>query len=356
MDVGVLCEGEETFQELLATYLEHGHLKDPELLQRIPGIVFRTGETLLTTAPRAPIEPLDRLPFPDRDLLGTQDTVIMLTSRGCPYKCLYCASTRFWRGIRLFSAEYIVREIRDLVERHHVRHIVFFDDLFIVSKERIRQLVPLIRAEKLHKRVSFNCLATANLVDDEIAQLLRNMNVRRVGMGLESGSERILKHLKGAHASVEKNMNAVRILVRRGIETEGSFILGAPDETEQDMLETLNFIRKSPLDRFDVHLLTPYPGTPFWDYALKRGLVSRDMSWERLYRDFAHNPDQALFLCEKTSRERAHEIFLELRAERDARDRKLTAKANLKVALTNPATIPRLIIRAVTRIAAKEHP
>ncbi len=329
MDVGVLREGEETFVELIAAYLEQDGLRKPEVLRGIPGIVFRDGDAIVRTKPRPPIEPLDTLPFPDRDLLGREHR-IMITSRGCPYRCVYCASTRFWRGVRMFSPEYIVREISHLHDRYGMRHITLFDDLFIVDKERVRRLVELIRSARLHKRVSLNCLATANLVDDEIAELLRKMNVRRVGMGLESGSERILKSLKGKHASVEANRNAVRTLARHGLEIEGAFVIGAPDETEQDMLDTLRFVQENPLDLFEVYLLTPYPGTPLWDHAIERGLVSPNMPWNRLNSDFAREPEEAIFLCERTSRERTHEIYLRLLRERPTRTRKKIIQATFR--------------------------
>jgi radical SAM superfamily enzyme YgiQ (UPF0313 family) len=353
MDVGVVCEGEETFVELVSAYLEHDGLTGPEVLRNISGIVFHEGDAISETRTRAPIKPLDRLPFPDRKLLEAEDTAIMLTSRGCPYECFYCASTRFWRGVRMFSPEYVVREIVHIIEEHAVDHIVLFDDLFIVSKERVRKLAALVRSEGLHKRISFNCVARATLVDDEIASLLRSMNVQRVALGLESGSERILRYLKGKQASVEENRKAVETLARHGLETEGSFVIGAPDEAEHDMLETVRFIEKSPLDRFDVHLLTPYPGTPLWDLALERGLVSSEMRWDRLYRDFAEKPDEAIFLCERTSRERAHEIYLELMDEREVRERRLHRRKTIKAALRNPSLIPSLVSRVARRVGRK---
>jgi len=353
MDIGVLGEGEETFVELIAVFLDQDGLKKPEVLRGIPGIVFHDGDSIVHTKPRPPIEPLDTLPFPDRDLLGPEHH-IMITSRGCPYRCVYCASTRFWRGVRMFSPEYIVREIAHLRDEHGMRHITLFDDLFIVDKERVRRLVELVRSAGLHKRVSFNCLATANLIDDEIAELLRRMNVRRVGIGLESGSDRILKSLKGKHASVEANRNAVRILARHGLEVEGAFVIGAPDETEHDMLDTLRFVQENPLDLFEVYLLTPYPGTPLWDYALKRGLVSPHMQWDRLNSDFTRKPEGAIFLCEKTPRERTHDIYLRLLRERPTRTRKRIVQAAIKKPILLSSLIDRAARRAWRKIVRRE--
>jgi radical SAM superfamily enzyme YgiQ (UPF0313 family) len=116
------------------------------------------------------------------------------------------------------------------------------------------------------------------------------------------------------------------------------------------MLETVRFIDESPLDRFDVHLLTPYPGTPLWDHALERGLVSPEMRWDKLYRNFAEKPDEAIFLCESTSRERAHEIYLGLMREREVRERRLHRRNTIRTALRNPALIPSLVSRVVRRV------
>jgi radical SAM superfamily enzyme YgiQ (UPF0313 family) len=246
----------------------------------------------------------------------------------------------------MFSPEYIVREISYLRDVYGARHITLFDDLFVIDKERVRRLVELVRSAGLHKRVSFNCLARANLVDDEIAELLRKMNVRRVGMGLESGSDRMLKRLKGRDCSVEGNRRAVLALARHGLETEAAFLIGAPGETEQDMLETLRFVQENPLDLFEVYLLAPYPGTPLWDYALERGLVSPDMSWDRLNSDFVRQPDEAIFLCDATTRERTHEIYLRLLRERPTRRRGRMIQAAYK----NPILLKSLIGRIATNV------
>ncbi|MDP2726369.1 MAG: cobalamin-dependent protein, partial [Dehalococcoidia bacterium] len=120
-DVGVLGEGEETFLEICRQYEAQGRL-EPETLSHTPGIVFHGDGGTVVTPPRPLIEPLDRIPFPRRDLFqepwdsSFHQDMHMLTSRGCPYKCVFCFSTQYWGRIRFFSPKYVVEEIKELVE------------------------------------------------------------------------------------------------------------------------------------------------------------------------------------------------------------------------------------------------
>lgn len=154
MDIAVLGEGEQTFLELLEAYEENG--LDKEKLSKIDGIAYRCNKKLVITPRRELIRPLDRIPFPARDLLHT-NSFYMFTSRGCPYRCIFCSSSFFWQSIRYFSPRYVVREITELVERYNAKFINLFDDLFIGNKRRLREIAQLLREEKLHQRVEFAC-------------------------------------------------------------------------------------------------------------------------------------------------------------------------------------------------------
>ncbi|MBI2266386.1 MAG: radical SAM protein [Armatimonadetes bacterium] len=144
-------------------------------------------------------------------------------------------------------------------------------------------------------------------------RLLAEMNVVSVGMGLESGSQRVLQYLKGKNSGIEENRSAIRMLKKYKIAANASFIMGCPDETREEILETLDFIKKSDLDLFDVYVLTPFPGTPTWTYALERGLVSEEMDWDRLNVTFASHHKKAIILSEVLTREELHRLFQEFR-------------------------------------------
>jgi radical SAM superfamily enzyme YgiQ (UPF0313 family) len=127
---------------------------------------------------------------------------------------------------------------------------------------------------------------------------LRQINVTRVAVGLESGSERILKVIKGKEASLEGSRNAVRLLKKYGFNVTAGFILGLPGETKADMQATYQFIKSLPLDGGGSSLAVPYPKTSLWDYAIKMKLadIKMDFSKMRLVNNFSLPPSAYNFI------------------------------------------------------------
>ena len=281
MDVAVLGEGERTICELMEGFAIYGFFHTQKL-HAIDGIAYRENGNLNVTPTRKFIEPLDSIPFPARELLNTSAFGNIFSSRGCPYRCLFCASTRYWNKLRFFSAEYVVAELVEMVEKYGAKRISFYDDLMIADKQRFERIAELIRNAPALVKTKFGINARANLITDHTAQVLKAMHVNSVGMGLESGNERTLRYLKGGSVSVEDNYNAVKILQRYGISANASFVIGSPDETREEILDTLHFIKTSGLNFVDTFVLVPFPGTPVWDYAKSIGAVSDDMNWDRL--------------------------------------------------------------------------
>ncbi len=306
-DLGVLGEGEETIVELMELFLRKGGLPHDDL-SRIDGIIFRDSDKIKFTKPRLTIKDIDSISMPARDLLKIDKHTYMFTSRGCPYKCVFCASTRFWNKVRFFSAEYVVEEIRELVDKYNVKLISFYDDLFIADYKRLNRISSLIRKDSKLKDVCFTCNVRANLVTDEIVQLLKQMNVRSVNMGLESGCDRTLKYLKPS-VTLQQNIDDVNAVKRHGLACNGSFIIGCTHETQENILETYAFIKKLPINLTDIYVLTPYPGTPVWDYAKSRGLVSEDMQWSKIEINFQNNFQQAIIVSETLSRKEIIRLF-----------------------------------------------
>ena len=340
MDVGVTGEGEETICDLFELFLRKGTF-DKDDLPGIRGIIYWDNGRIATTDRREPIFPLDELPLPARDLFGIQPNTYMFTSRGCPYRCTFCASSRFWRKIRIFSAEYLVKEIEHLVRVYNVRSIQFYDDIFSVEVQRVRKTIDLLKEKDILGKVDFSCTIRANMVNDEIIKLLKELGAKSIGMGLESGCNKTLRYLKGDNIDIKDNENAIRIIRKQGIGVHCSFIIGSPEEDKKDVLETLRFIKKNQLTGFDTYVLTPYPGTPVWDYALSRGLVAEKMDWDRLNVDFSDNYDSAIILSEKLTRKEIHALFLRFGHEQ----RKNAIYSSVKTGLRNPSKIPGFLKR-----------
>jgi anaerobic magnesium-protoporphyrin IX monomethyl ester cyclase len=309
MAVGVLGEGEETICELFDMFRRSGGFTE-EHLGAVRGIIYRrTDGGLCRTAQRPQVRPLDRIPFPARDLLEIRTDAHIFTTRGCPFRCVFCASSRFWNTVRLFSAEYVAAEIEHLVTHYGVTRINFLDDLFTCDLGRIRRLKELLQQRGLLRKLRFAGAIRAELVNEETMALLKELGVEGVGLGLESGSDRTLKYLKGSGASVAQNEKAVATIKKHGIRVFGSFVIGSPLEDEGEIMDTLRFIRRTGVDGFAVYVLTPFPGTPVWDYATRRGLVSEHMDWRVLNVRFEENSASAIILSETLTREELRRLY-----------------------------------------------
>jgi len=318
MDVAVIGEGEEAIKELFAVFLKSGKFPKKELY-KIKGLAFWDGRKVVQTEKRPPVANMDTIPNPARDLMKIEKCTHVFSSRGCPYRCVFCASSRFWNSTRFFSAKYVVAEIKYLYEHFGVREVDFWDDLFIVSKPRIKEIIVLLRKEKLLGKIRFSCAVRSNLVDESMVRLLKKMNVKGVSMGLESGTPRILNYLKGSTINIKDHMRAIRVLKKYDIEPSASFIIGSPDETREEIMQTFKFIKDSKLRGFGVYVLTPLPGTPIWEYAKERRMVNEKMDWSSLNVEFLENHEAAIIVSETLSREELYRLILMFKAEQKKR-------------------------------------
>jgi anaerobic magnesium-protoporphyrin IX monomethyl ester cyclase len=333
MDVGVIGEGELSIVELVRWFQKYGNFKN---IDEIKGIVFRKDGRVFLTKSRDPIFPLDNIAMPARDILPASPNWHMFTSRGCPYRCFFCASSRFWNKTRFFSAEYVVNEIEYLVRDHNAKAIEFWDDLFIADMKRLERIVELMGRRQLIGKVMFNCAVRSNTVNNESVRLMKEMGIKAVGMGLESGSSRTLHFLKGDNIELSDHVNALNSLRNNGIQTHVSFIIGSPGEKKNDILETLKFIKKNKVNSFDVYALTPFPGTPAWEYAKNKGLVSEIMNWKTLGMDFEETHNDAVIVSDTMTREELYKLYnkFKLTKEKIAKRSSISLLAKLRYSVT----------------------
>jgi anaerobic magnesium-protoporphyrin IX monomethyl ester cyclase len=315
MDFIILGEGEKTLCELIDA-LQKGE----QCYRNIKGIGFWEKDNLNLTEKRPLMESLDDLPFPERNLISVGKHTYIFTSRGCPYRCVFCSSSRYWDQVRFFSPEYVVSEIIELVNKYDVELISIYDDLFLARLDRVEKIVDELEKRGILGKVSFTCSCRANLVSEKAIRLLKRLGVRSVSMGLESGNEEILSYLKCGSVFVKDNFNAISLLKKYKIKAIASFVIGSPEETLEQLEDTYNFIKTSKLDLFDTYVLTPLPGTPVWNEALNRGLVSENMDWSKLNVNFHANPEEAIILSKKLSHQEMIKVYKKFSRLRMARN------------------------------------
>lgn len=295
-DVGVWGEGEVTLEILLKLFRKKKNITTDDL-KKIDGLVFVDKGRIVKTKKREFIKNIDTLPFPARELVpmeedyfkrqvnlyGIRKMVTVMTSRGCPYHCVYCGSPVQWGNVRFHSAEYVIEEIRQVIKKYKADGIMFSDDLFIVPRERLLKLVELIKNEGWEKKIVFSGFARANLMDEEICRALKSINVHKLTFGFESYSETMLEYLKDRSVTVEQNIQAIKLCHKYGIAAASGLIVGTPGETLNDLNETYRIMKEQPMDNTQIYILTPYPGTKIWNYAEKEGLVNLEMDMDKLF-------------------------------------------------------------------------
>jgi anaerobic magnesium-protoporphyrin IX monomethyl ester cyclase len=277
-DIGVVGEGEQTLLEIVSRIESH------QSLDTVEGTVARVnGDVIQNPARKAPN--LDEMPFPARHLLkdlrmyshtpfrGARFTTTMITSRGCPFNCGYCDQSVFGRRWRAHSADYVLKELQSLKEEYGVEFISFEDDNFLLSKKRTVEICRKIIDANLN--LGWSCLGRANEVDDEVLALMKKAGCRTVYIGVESGSPRILELIE-KKLSIEDTARGIRLIKKHGMSVTGSFILGLPTESKEEMDMTVKLALSLPLDGVTFFIFTPYPNTPIRELAKSHGFVSED--------------------------------------------------------------------------------
>lgn len=271
-DFAVIGEGEITLLELVRELEKGGNS-----FARINGLSYKTsGGKIKITKPRELIANLDSLPFPAWHLMPPKEYRIapileparalpiapVLTSRGCPYNCSFCASNVTWqRRLRFRSINNVIAEIKMLKDDFGVKEIHFCDDNFTMNIKRAEDMCDVLLKEKIS--LPWQC-PNGVRIDRLTLPLLKKMKKAgcyAVGLGIESGNQDMLK-------SVNKQLDLRLIpkvlenLKKVGIESYGFFILGLPGETKKTSTQTIDFALKNSFDRAWFSIFTPYPGSP----------------------------------------------------------------------------------------------
>ncbi|MEW6273330.1 MAG: radical SAM protein [Thermodesulfobacteriota bacterium] len=286
-DYGIVGEGEHSLFELLARLEQGRDVRD------VPGLAYRDPERggVVRANPRAAyLEDLDSLPMPAWDLVPNfphafapsmfnyrrSPVGTLITQRGCPFSCTFCDRSTSGRRGRWHSVEYVVRMLRQMGD-YGVKHILFYDDLFTVNKQRVRQLCEAMLDHGLD--FTWSCNSHPNLLDADTMALMRRAGCWQIAYGIESGSQRVLNHVKH-EVKLDKLLRTLHMTREAGLKIKGLMMCAHPTETVESLSETNRFLRTAPLDLMQLTKFTPYPGTPSYPTIHEYGAFVED--WENM--------------------------------------------------------------------------
>ena len=243
--------------------------KDDPKLETVPGISYRDWGGQVQSNPGVNLIPdLDKLPFLARDLVLNCNYDIyrvhcVMTVRGCPYLCSFCADKKLWGGnVRRRSVDNVIKELKNIENTYKVNFVDFDDGTFTYDRKYLKTFCNRMISEKLS--IKWRCTARYDNLDEDLIQLMKRANCSGLYFGLESGSDRVLKAIN-KNTTVEQIIRVSEMVYNSGIPSVTSVLLGLPDENKEDMEGTLKLMETIKTDIFDVNSYVPLPGSPLWD-------------------------------------------------------------------------------------------
>lgn len=316
-DVGVIGEGEYALLELVKA------LSNKKNYENINGLVIKKNGKIIKTKSREPIENLDEIPYPARELLPDKNlynpppmnylkkpVLSIVTSRGCPNKCTFCDHAVFGSRFRSHSAKRIVDEIKTLIKDFNAKEIYIVDDTFTVDKERVFKFCRLLKKNKIN--IPWAARPSVNTVTKKMLKAMKGAGCWYIEIGIETGSSRVLKDIK-KETTLEKIEDTVKYANKIGIMVKGHFIIGHPTDTKESIEQTIKFAKKIPLTDIVATIFTPFPNTEAYSQSKKCGRISNsdwakfnnwevvflpknltkkqlECYWKRFYREFYFRP------------------------------------------------------------------
>lgn len=297
IDYAIIEDGEKTIVNLA------DYIRRREEINKLPGIYYRDKGLIIKNELKEIQTDLDRYGHPDLDIIDMEDYSLTIpvrgrikalsicTSRGCPYRCSFCAATLINYGrIRYHSAQWIVDEIKRYLNRYGNEYAIFFyDDHFLLNKKRVLEFCQLVKNEEL--KFEWGCYSRVDVIDDEVLQNIREIGCIMLTFGIETGSDKILK-LMNKNITSQKIIKVIRRIKSYGIKTRGSFIWGYPGETYFDIIKTYKMIFQCGFETNEMvfsRYTMIYPGTKLVDY------LPKEFDWHKEYsekdlKQFVHVP------------------------------------------------------------------
>jgi radical SAM superfamily enzyme YgiQ (UPF0313 family) len=290
VDVVARFEGEITLGELAEHFIGRAGADAHEReLSDITGIAYKQGDEIILTPARPPVSDLDQFPFPARQLVALEEyraPGIILTGRGCPFGCIFCAAGPLsGRRYRKHSVQRVLAEVRECVEVYGLRSLFLADDCFTADRQRAAAICE--RMTELPTQVHWVCEGRVDTITLNLLAKMKAAGCVGIQYGVESGSQAILDHIN-KRITVEQIQEAVRWAVELGMKAECSLQIGHPEDTPETIRQTLEFACKlRALSTFpgqvktDFAITTPLPGTFLRDHAAELGIEILTNDWDR---------------------------------------------------------------------------
>lgn len=276
----VLGEAELRIKEIF------GRLKNKNNFENIDGVAFWQNGRIVIQPPKDYITDLDIIAPPARELVDIKKysqhlktshspATTMITSRGCPFQCIYCSKPISGLKFRSLSPEKVIAEIKSLIDNFNIKEIIFYDDSFTLDRERVIKICDLIIKEDI--KIHWQCETRVNLVDEVLLVKMAQAGCYLIAYGMESGNNRLLQILKKG-ITIEQIKDAVRSTKKAKIGIIGYFMIGIPGETEAEIKQTVNFAKDLDIDFAQFSIATAYPATELFDIAKSQNKIGRDWS------------------------------------------------------------------------------
>ncbi|HEX9931706.1 MAG TPA: radical SAM protein [Allosphingosinicella sp.] len=261
LDLVCKGEGEDLILELIEAIEGRASLAD------IPGLSYREGGAVVSNPTRPYPKDYDRLAYPAWHLFRVGEEIPVLTHRGCPYRCTFCGHNSGFKA-RFRSVDNVLDEISQVVARFEPSVIRFEDETFGLDLKRTKAILAGIMERGLHRKVSFSAQTRVDRADGEFMAMLRDANFKTLELGVETGNAEVMKRIRKG-ITLEQVEAAVALAKREGLRVWCKFIIGHPHETRATAMDTVRFITKLNPHQLSVSIMTPFPGTPIHDMAMK---------------------------------------------------------------------------------------
>lgn len=280
-DFLIIGEGEETTFELYQAIINQSDLKE------IDGIAYIENERIIQTNPRTKIKELSELPLPNRDAINMQryldtwkknhgqSSMTISTQRGCPYTCKWCSTAVYGQSYRRRPANLVAAEMKMLKQKYNPDAIWFVDDVFTVSHKWLQEFKEEVL--KQDAIIPFECITRAERLNDEILDLLKLMGCFRIWIGAESGSQKIID-LMDRRVDINQVKETIQKTNAKGMETGTFVMVGYPEETQEDINQTIQYLKEAQPTQYTITIAYPIKGTSL--YKEIENKITHQPNWE----------------------------------------------------------------------------